>query len=294
MMVDLYRLESFAMVVALGSFTRAAERLDLTQAAISQHIQRLEAELGPLLIRRRGSLELTPAGHALMDFHRETVAANGRLAHRLTAGDADQGEISLITPGSIGLVLYPCLLDMQQASPGLSIRHRFAPTSEIVEAVASNAFELGLVSLRPDDARIHARAFAQEPLELVVPAGAEIKNWQDLAALGFIDHPDGMEMASRLLSRRYPGAPSPRAIPRRGFTNQIALILEPVARGLGFTVIPRYARKAFARQELLRVLPGPQEVIDTIWLLHRVEWPMSARAGRAVQVLEAFLASLDD
>jgi DNA-binding transcriptional LysR family regulator len=294
MMVDLHRLASFAAVAELGSFTRAAERLDLTQAAVSQHVQKLEAELGALLIRRRGALELTPAGHALMDFHRETLAASGRLAHRLTAEDADRGEISLITPGSIGLALYPCLLDMQQASLGLSIRHRFAPTHEIVEAVASNAFEIGLASLRPDDPRLHARQFAQEPLELVVPAGARIEAWEDLASLGFIDHPDGIEMASRLLSRRYPEAPSPRTLTRRGFTNQVALILEPVSRGLGFTVIPRYARQAFARQDLIRVLPGPLEVIDTIWLLHRVEWPMSARAARAVAALETFIKGLEE
>jgi hypothetical protein len=41
-----------------------------------------------------------------------------------------------------------------------------------------------------------------------VPAAqAEVDDWADLERLGFIDHPDGQAMASRLLSRRFPGSP---------------------------------------------------------------------------------------
>ena len=69
-----------------------------------------------------------------------------------------------------------------------------------------------------------------------------------------------------------------RNLPCRGFTNQIDLILEPVALGLGFSVLPRYARLAFARPEAIRVIEGEPAVVDTLWLLHRAEWPLSARA----------------
>ena len=41
----------------------------------------------------------------------------------------------LTTPGSIGLLLYPLLLDQQQEHPGLILQHRFAPTPDIVQAV---------------------------------------------------------------------------------------------------------------------------------------------------------------
>jgi LysR family transcriptional regulator, transcriptional activator of the cysJI operon len=42
-----------------------------------------------------------------------------------------------------------------------------------------------------DDPRLTASAFAQEPLELVVPAGEEVRDWSDLQRIGFINHPDG-------------------------------------------------------------------------------------------------------
>ncbi|SDT93708.1 transcriptional regulator, LysR family [Pseudomonas pohangensis] len=278
-------LRSFAALAELGNFTRTAERLDLTQAAVSQHVQRLEERLGPLLIRRPRQLELTPAGKALLAYCADVAGADQRLQQRLSAAETTRGEVSLISPGSIGLALYPQLLQLQQAYPGLSIRHRFAPDQEVLDAVLENRFELGLVTLRPDDQRLSVSRFAAEPLELVAPAGVAIRSWTDLQQLGFIDHPDGQAMASRLLSRRFPDEPGVRSLPCKGYINQISLILEPVAGGLGFTIIPRYARLAFTRPDAIQVISGEPEVVDTLWLLHRAEWPLSARAELVLQHL---------
>lgn len=277
-MINPQWLRTFATLAELGNFTRCAERLDLTQAAVSQHVQRLEERLGTLLIRRPRQLELTPAGRALLDYCAEVGAADQRLQQRLSATDAAQGEVSLITPGSIGLALNRHLLDLQQAHPGLSICHRFAPDADVLAAVLENRCELGLVTLKPADARLTVTRFAEEPLELVAPAGEHLTSWADLVRVGFIDHPDGQAMAGRLLSRRFPGHPGLHTLPGRGFTNQISLILEPVARGLGFSVVPRYARQAFAQPELIQVIDGAPPVVDTLWLLHRAEWPLTTRA----------------
>ena len=278
-------LRSFRTLAEVGNFTRTAEQLDLTQAAVSQHVQRLEAQLGPLLIRRPRQIELTPAGRALLDYCAEVAAADLRLQQSLNDDDATQGEISLITPGSIGLALSPRLLELQQQHPGLSIRHRFAPDQDVLTAVLDNQFELGLVTLRPDDPRLAVSRFAEEPLELIAPAGAPASTWAELDALGFINHPDGHAMANRLLTRRYPGAPGIRSLRCTGFTNQIALILEPVSRGLGFTVLPRYARQAFARQDAIQVVEGDLAVMDALWLIHRAEWELSARGRWVVGLL---------
>jgi DNA-binding transcriptional LysR family regulator len=275
-------LRSFSALVDTGSFTRAAERLLLTQAAVSQHVAHLEEALGQLLIRRPRRIELTPAGRALLDYCAQLEGAERQLHARLSDAEADAGDVTLITPGSIGLALYPILLDLQQAHPGLVIRHRFAPDTEARDAVLQSSYELGLVTLKPDDPRLAFEPFLQEPLELIVPAGATVAGWDDLARLGFIGHPDGQAMATRLLSRWFPGNPGVRALPVHGFINQIGLILEPVARGLGFTVLPRHARLAFARQETIRVLAGETAVVDQLWLIHRAEWPLSARAQRVV------------
>ncbi|MFM0143377.1 LysR family transcriptional regulator [Paraburkholderia sp. RL18-085-BIA-A] len=287
-------LRTFTTLAELGSFTRAAERLELTQAAVSQHLRHLENELGLLVIRRPRQLELTPAGNALLAYCAEMDLADQRLRLRLSGEDAESGEISLISPGSIGLTLYPMLLALQQAHPGWVVRHRFAPDSEVLAAVLQNQYELGLVTLKPDDARLSASHFTEEPLELVVPAAqADVHEWSDLERLGFIDHPDGQAMASRLLSRRFPGNPGIHTLRRQGFSNQIGLILEPVAHGLGFTVIPRYARTAFPRQDEIAVVECGSPVVDTLWLIHRSEWPVSNCAARAIERLRERFAKPD-
>lgn len=195
------------------------------------------------------------------------------------------GEVSFITPGSIGLALYPLLLDLQQATPGLVIRHRFAPDPEARDAVLQNQYELGVVTLRPDDPRLECEHFMEEELELIVPAGSRVDRWDDLVGLGFIDHPDGRAMATRLLGRHFPGNPGVSSLPSRGFVNQIGLILEPVARGLGFTVLPQHARRAFAHPRSIQVVDCTAPIVDRLWLIHRAEWPLSARAQRVVTLI---------
>jgi DNA-binding transcriptional LysR family regulator len=293
-MVNPQWLKTFALLAKLGNFTRTAEKLGLTQAAISQHLRHLENEYGDLLIRKPRRIEITPAGRALLDYYDEVNRADQRLQQRITDADDEDGEIVLITPGSIGLALYPLLLDLQCERPGLVVRHRFAPDSETVDAVLQNQCEIGVVSVRPDHPQIEAQYFAQEPLELVVPATADIGSWEDLAQLGFIDHPDGQAMAQRLLSRQFSEAAHVANLRRTGFVNQMGLILAPVARGLGFTVIPGYARRAFADQARIRVMAAPTPVVDTLWLIQQAERPLSRRSTYAVTYLRQRLGTQAD
>jgi DNA-binding transcriptional LysR family regulator len=284
-MVNPAWLRSFRALATEGTFTRAAESLELTQAAVSQHIRQLELQYGPLLIRRPRRVELTPAGEALLAYCDEVERAGRCLASRLADADAMQGAVSIVTPGSVGLSIYPKLLEIQRRTPGLVIRHRFAPDEEVLAAVLDNRYEMGVVSRRPDDERIAVQPFCEEALELVVPAGTAVNGWDDLVRLGFIDHPDGQAMATRLMARWYPGKRSMADVPVTGFTNQIGLILEPVSRGLGFSVVPRHARQAFLRPESIRVLEECTPVVDALWLIHRAEWALSRRAQYVIDEL---------
>jgi DNA-binding transcriptional LysR family regulator len=277
-------LRSFAAVCETGSFTRAAALLDLTQAAVSQQLQRLEAECGPLLIRRTRQLELTPAGVKVLAHARAAATAHERLQAALADHDPHTGTVSIASPGSIGLILYPRLLALQVAHPGLAVSYRAAPTGDIVAAVLAGRAELGIVTQRMDDERLSTELFARESLCLVMPAAVADDSWSTLVQLGYVDHPDGRDMVRRLLARAHPGH-SIDQLPVRGFTNQINTILDPVARGLGFAVLPRFAVAAYANQQAVRVVGGIPHVIDRLWLIHRAQWPLSASAAWAMQQL---------
>ena len=270
-------IQTFIVLAETGSFTRTAVRLGLTQAAVSQHVRQLEAQFGSLIVRRPRAHELTPAGNAFLDYCHEVEQAERRLKARLTDADAYHGEVGLTTPGSVGLAIHPALLALQAKYPGLVIRHRFAPDPDIIEALLAKNYDFGIVTVRPDDPRFVASEFVDEVLELVVPAGERVDNWNDLVRLGFIEHPDGPAMASRLFSRSFPGNPGVRSLPRQGYINQIGLILDAVANGFGFTVIPRHARQSFANADAIRVALSGEPY--PLWLIHRTEWPLPACAA---------------
>ncbi|GMA82448.1 hypothetical protein GCM10025855_19810 [Shewanella glacialipiscicola] len=51
-------------------------------------------------------------------------------------------------------------------------------------------------------------------------------------------------------------------------------------------MIPQYARKAFERQEDIYVVECGSQVVDTIWFIHRAEWPLSQRAQKTIEFLK--------
>src|SRR5207245_10676202 len=72
--MDLHRLEVFAKVAELGSFSRAAEALFLTQPTVSEHVRALEEEVGLSLLDRMGrGATPTPAGQLLLGYARRIL-----------------------------------------------------------------------------------------------------------------------------------------------------------------------------------------------------------------------------
>lgn len=74
-MLNTQHLITFKALVETGSFTKTAKQLGLTQPAVSQHIQKLERDLGELLLVRHGrTTDMTPAGEVLLQHITELEA----------------------------------------------------------------------------------------------------------------------------------------------------------------------------------------------------------------------------
>ncbi|MCU4676524.1 LysR family transcriptional regulator [Catenovulum sp. 2E275] len=288
-MINPLWLKTFRKVCEIKSFTKAAEQLNITQAAVSQHIRHLEKNFGELLLRQSRKIELTPRGSILLEYCMELIQVNNKLNVRMSESSEISGAITFSCPGSIGLRLYPLMLNFQQNNPTIQIHNRFAPDQDVLEKVLTNQVDFGLTGTKPDDPKIKSEAFCKEELELIVPANFQGNDWPSLSELGFIDHPDGKAMLSRLCSRLCSESYSLSELPVSGFSNQISLILEPVARGFGFTVLPRYAREAFNDQTKIKVLNQDRAVVDTIWLIYRSEWPLQSKAKIAIEYLRESL-----
>lgn len=153
-MLDLYKLRIFSVVVQEGSFSAAAERLYMTQSAVSQHIKELEAQLGRQLFQRgwRG-VKLTPHGEILNRYTGEIFTLVAKAEAALT--DVEQltsGRISIgATPG-IGVYLAPDWVQhFRERYPQLTVALQTGVTSQIVSDILGQRLELGFIEGELDD-----------------------------------------------------------------------------------------------------------------------------------------------
>ena len=163
-------LRTFVHLAQSRHFTRTAEALHMTQPGVSQHIHKLEAQLGqPLLSRHGKSFELTPAGEQLYHFGLQQAEAEATLMENLAADGQHAGECRLACSGSIAMQLYPKLLQLQQRYPALRISIEAAPNRTIIERIRSNRSDIGLVSQPLNESKLIQRPLGQDPLCLALP-----------------------------------------------------------------------------------------------------------------------------
>ncbi|MBI2016589.1 MAG: LysR family transcriptional regulator [Candidatus Rokubacteria bacterium] len=171
--MDLRRLEVFAKVAELGSFSRAAEVLFLTQPTISEHVRALEEELGVQLLDRLGrGATPTPAGRLLLGYAQRLITL-AREAQQ--AIDQFQGRMrgELIVGGSTipGEYVLPALIGQFKGKyPDISISLRIGSSRQVSEWVEEGGVEIGLVGARPPSRALASRQLMADEMVIVVPA----------------------------------------------------------------------------------------------------------------------------
>ena len=289
-MINLTWLRTYCTLIETGHFTRTAEKLAMTQPGVTQHIQKVEQYYGHALLHREGKrFSLTEAGEQVYRRGRETLASLSNLEQSLKADDPFSGRCRLASPGSVGLKLYPLLLEWQSQHPELEIDYAFAPNSSIESDLEDRQLDLGLITQPTTKPGLSCLPVASENLCLVTSVKTRSVDWNTLLQLGYINHPDGTYHASLLLGANFPEYESLDQIPHRGFSNQIGLILEPVSRGLGFTVLPSHAVAAFLQQESIQCHQLPTPVSETLYLAQS-KWLL--RPARFEKLIEIITLSL--
>jgi DNA-binding transcriptional LysR family regulator len=147
--MDTRQLAAFCTVVERKSFSQAAERLGVTQPAVSLQIRSLEQRLGRQLLDRSGRrVEPTEAGLRLYASAQRLLAAEESLLEELDAGDegAVTGTLELgASTGPGGTVVPVLLCRFQEQHPDLRVRLTVSDTQTVVDQVANRELELGIV-----------------------------------------------------------------------------------------------------------------------------------------------------
>ncbi|MFQ3237488.1 MAG: DNA-binding transcriptional LysR family regulator [Paraglaciecola sp.] len=290
-MINPIWLKTFCTLAEVGHFTRTAEKLFMTQSGVSQHINKIEKQLGiALLIRDGKCFSLTDAGQTLQQKGQALLNASEDLERLIKQDNEYTGCVKIASPGSVGLKLYPHLLDIQQAHPGLVIDYSFAPNKDIERDLVNRKIDLGLITQLSQVSSLTTVKVADEPLVLVTPNEVKSIQWQTLIELGFISHPDAAHHGQLLLSENFTLFEHIEQLPHKGFSNQISLILTPVSKGFGFTVLPLHAARAFAAQNLITIHMLEKSVSESLYLCFNRRSNLTSRSKFIKSSVLAFLS----
>lgn len=242
--MDTQHLQAFVAIAETGSFSAAAERLYLTQPAISKRISLLEEQLKrPLFDRIGRKVSLTQAGLSLLpkalNILQEVAAAQRAIA------DLDgevRGKLSLATSHHIGLHrLPPYLRNFSRQYPEVKLDLHFLDSEQAYREILQGRYDLAVITLAQEqDPHIEAKIIWQDNLRFVVAPGhplaqARSLDLADLSAYQAI-MPDTNTYTTRLIKTLFDNQQQTLEITM--VTNHLDTIKMMLAVGLGWGVLP--------------------------------------------------------
>jgi LysR family transcriptional regulator, nitrogen assimilation regulatory protein len=170
--VDLRQLKYFVGVVEAGSFTKAADELNVAQSALSLHVRQMEEDFGTqLLVRDRTGVTLTAAGEKLLK-HARIILTQVRLAEddMISKKKSPIGEVTIGIPSGAARVMLTELVALaKEELPKVSLKIVEGMSGSIEEWMAAGRFNMAIL-YRTVDSEGPATVLAREELCLVAPS----------------------------------------------------------------------------------------------------------------------------
>ncbi len=299
--MEIRQLETFVAIARLQSFTKAAEELHLTQPAVTRQIAGLEGELHTRLLERLGrKVELTQAGEALLGYASEILRLTDeavRSVSERTLGTA--GRLSVGANNTTATYILPSILQrFRMRYPGVELSVHTGVSSHVVEMVAANTVDLGIVAYFAPRQGITEMPLADYATGVVVPphhplaeAGCPVTAEQ-LHGQSLILMEQGTNLRSYVDS----------LLSAAGVAEQAALELDNVEAikkmieaGLGISLLPFISVEAEVAAGILCALPlanipGAQRRLSAIY---RRDKYLSAALKAFLQLLQQEVGSAE-
>lgn len=168
-----FRIETFLVLCETKSYVQAAERLHITQPAVTQHIKFLEKQYGVALFRYASrTLSLTPQGEQLREYALSLRANSARIAARLSDAGQTGRRLAVGATLSIGeYVLAPLAAQYLTQDPALRLTFTVANTRKLLRKIEAGTLDCAFVEGRFDRQRYGYRLFQRERFVGVCGAG---------------------------------------------------------------------------------------------------------------------------
>ncbi|EKX64920.1 LysR family transcriptional regulator [Streptomyces ipomoeae] len=191
--MELRQLEYFVAVAEEQNFTRAAERVHISQSGVSAQIRQLERELGAELFDRSArTATLTVAGKAALEHARAALAAAGAVGQAV-------GEVADLIRGrlTVGMVigctltpLFDALSAFHRAHPGVEISLLEDNSDRLIEGVRAGTVDLALIGTATATPNgLNALTIISERLVVAVPAGHPLAKQRRVTLRELVTYP---------------------------------------------------------------------------------------------------------
>lgn len=264
--MEFKQLESFAAVVRLGSFTRAAEQLYISQPTISTHIRTLEEELDTrLILRTTKSIDVTAGGRKLYEYAASILQLRDRMIRECSPGAKRIIHLGASTIPS-AYVLPEVLPQFGQSHPNTFFVIHQSDSQGVINGLSDGLYDVGLIGMECDQEELVCRSFCRDRMVLIAPVTERYLQMQE-------QHADVVDiLRSEPVILREKGSGSKKSVDKflervKISDNQlqvVARINDPeaiknlVAGGLGVSVISQRAAQNFIQEKRLLSFELPE------------------------------------
>lgn len=289
-------LRTFLTVVEAGSYTAAADKLHMSQPAVSQHIRLLEEHLGGVRLFRRTGQRMMPthAGEELLAGARELMRVTAQTTQNIRALRGEVvGTVNIgCTPGS-GEYLLPLLLaTFIQQFPAITLSVRVADMEHLLNTTNREGDMLLWVEEQHRRRGWDSQLLAHEPVLLVAPAAHDLLAHTEVAPGTLTEYPLVLPEVGSPLRRLIDDGLRRRGVPLNHLrvvleTDSLSCINAALQAQVGLTFLPQTAVRQLAHSHTITLSGG---TLQTEWHLLA---PRMQYASLALQETHRFLTSAD-
>ncbi|WP_431259652.1 LysR family transcriptional regulator [Roseateles chitinivorans] len=264
--MNLRFVEAFHWAASLRSITRAAEKLHITQSALSSRIATLEEELGVVLLDRRDKqFRLTVAGQRFQTLAQRLLDVQRQVKEEM-GGTGGAGRPAVLRIGAIESVVHSWLTgwlqEMRTANPDFELELTVETSPVLVDQVRRGAQDLVFAAIPAADAGgVRTRAMASMPMGFVGRSDLHTKRrygLSDLAGHDLLTFQRGSQPHQALLQMfQESGLP----LPRVHAISSISAMVQLVEGGFGIATLPVAVAEQLAKRTALRVLRSDTDLV---------------------------------
>jgi aminoethylphosphonate catabolism LysR family transcriptional regulator len=281
------QLRAFHAVAVHGGFSRAAERLALTQPAISDHVRKLEENYGVQLFNRNArGVELTVLGRRLFAVTERFFEAENQALELLSkAKTLEEGQLTIGADAAVHVL--PEIARFRQKYPRIALRLVTGNSAELLERLESFSIDLAVVGERPSSEAFLAKRLRQDRLVAVAPKDWPLAGTSRLTLARLADGPLILREEGSVTRRLLLDELRNRGL-RLGATIEIEsreAAREAVAQGLGVAVMSEGELVPDPRLKTLGIAD---------WQASMEEWLLCLKSRAELHLIRSFLAELLD